>query len=232
MKLIPYIKDRALVSLKKRNKNVIVTKKLTNYIEDLASTTLEQKYLDAYAKILSLPNGSYQTPLSEVLFLNMLIKVSNSLNILEIGTFKGFTALLFANTSQNCKVTTLELNEDNAKDAKNLWADFGVEDRITLLEGEASLSLDKLHTQGIKFDFVYIDANKSQYPLYLEKSLTLLNTNGQIVIDNALWAGLVAEQDTGYSHAKILDALNRDAFEGFGDVTLIPAWDGVLIIRP
>ena len=231
MPLVAKLKDKALVELKKRNKNVIVTKKLTKYIEDLASTGFDTKYIEEYNRITSLPNGSYQTPLSEIRFLSLLISSINANHILEVGTYKGFTALLFANTSHNCHVTTCELNSENAKDAKALWERFGRSDKITFIEGKATDSMDKLISQEAKFDFVYIDANKNEYPEYVEKAIALVKSGGLIVVDNALWAGLVAEEGTQYSHAKILNTLNKEVFKNFKDVTLIPAWDGILILK-
>lgn len=231
MHLVAKLKDKALINLKKHNKNVIVTKKLTKYIEELSLSKLDHRYSEEYARITSLPNGSYQTPLSEIRFLNLLISSSNAKNILEVGTYKGLTALLFASTSNECHVTTCELNETNVRDAQALWDSFGSSNKITLLEGKATDSMDSLIQQGIKFEFIYIDANKNQYPEYVEKAISLVTSGGLIVIDNALWAGLVAEENTQYSHAKILDALNRDIFKTFKDVTLIPAWDGILILK-
>lgn len=229
--MIAKLKDKALVELKKRNKNVIVTKKLTKYIEGLASTGFDAKYIKEYNRITSLPNGSYQTPLSEIRFLNLLISSINAKHVLEVGTYKGLTALLFATASQDCHVTTCELNPENAKDAKALWERFGRSDKITLIEGKATDSMDKLILQEAKFDFVYIDANKNEYPQYVEKAIALVRRGGLIVVDNALWAGLVAEEGTQYSHAKILNTLNKEVFKNFKDVTLIPAWDGILILK-
>jgi O-methyltransferase len=231
MLLIAKLKDKALVELKRRNKNVIVTKKLTNYIEDLSNTGFDTKYIEEYKRITSLPSGSYQTPLSEIRFLNLLISSVDAKTILEVGTYKGFTAMLFANTSPSCHVTTCELNTENAKEAQTLWEHYGFSDRITLIEGKATDSMDSLISQEAKFDFVYIDANKNQYPEYVEKAMALVRKGGLIVVDNALWAGLVAEKDTQYSHAKILNTLNKEVFKNFKDVTLIPAWDGILIIK-
>lgn len=229
--MIAKLKDKALVELKKRNKNVIVTKKLTKYIEDLASTGFDAKYIEEYNRITSLPNGSYQTPLSEIRFLNLLISSINANHILEVGTYKGLTALLFATTSQDGHVTTCELNSENAKDAKALWERYGISDKITLIEGKATDSMDRLISQEAKFDFVYIDANKNEYPEYVEKAIALVRRGRLIVVDNALWAGLVAEEETQYSHAKILNTLNKEVFKNFKDVTLIPAWDGILILK-
>jgi len=231
MHLFARFKDKALVELKRYNKNVIVTKKLTKYIDDLASTKFDTKYIEEYNRITTLPNGSYQTPLSEIRFLNLLICSINANNVLEVGTYKGLTALLFATTSQDCHVTTCELNSENAKDAKALWEHYGVSDKITLIEGKAADSMDRLISQGTRFDFIYIDANKNQYPEYVEKAITLMRKGGLIVVDNALWAGLVAEDKTQYSHAKILNTLNKEVFKNFKDVTLIPAWDGILILK-
>lgn len=82
------------------------------------------------------------------------------------------------------------------------------------------------------FDFIYIDADKKEYPKYYELALKLSKEGTLIAIDNALWAGLVAESETNYSHAKIINQLNKKIFYRFQyAVTLVPAWDGLLVVQ-
>ena len=129
------------------------------------------------------------------------------------------------------KVVTCEKNTENIMAARELWKKYGVDKKISVASGDAGASMEKLLKTGRSFDFIYIDADKSQYERYLDLSLELCTKGGLIVIDNALWAGLVAYSDTKYSHARAIDKLNRKIFSSKNETcSIIPAWDGVIII--
>lgn len=227
-----YFTEKVRLFLKKRNKNIIITKGIENYIENLITDEDSAKSVRHYRDTLKLPNGSYQTPLTEVSVLEMLVKVSNAKNILEVGTFQGFTAYRLAMAGgTDCRVITCEINKDYSQKAKRFWEDNDIAHQIRLLEGDAIQSLTKLHTAQVTFDFIYIDADKKQYVKYYDLALKLAHKGTIIVIDNTLWAGLVAEPRTKYSHAKLIDELNQKVFKANHTHTaLIPAWDGVTVV--
>jgi caffeoyl-CoA O-methyltransferase len=229
---ITTIKEALLIKLKKWNKNVIVSKRIDGYLENLNLLNRSEALTSAYSAIKNLPNSSYQTPLNEVAVLEFFIKAINAKNILEIGTYKGFTALCFAIASEeDAHVHTCEISPDNVKYAKDLWASFNVANKITIHEGPAVTSMEKLAIDNNKFDFIYIDANKNQYIEYYDLALKLAHPGTILVVDNAIWAGLVAEPHTTYSHAELIKNLNRKAYEsGHKGCAFIPAWDGALLI--
>lgn len=225
------IQEKFLIWLKKRNKNIIITKKVSQYIENLMFDSTASNMKNAYREIVIAPNSSYQTPITEVRFLEFLVKAIHAKNILEVGTFKGFTsASLAIAAGSEANVVTCELDKQNIEDAHKLWKNMGVDDRINLMEGKAIDSMKKLLTQKALFDFIYIDADKSSYIEYFNLALKMVKKGSIIVIDNALWAGLVAYPQTTYSHAKLIATLNKKAFNNNGTVTLIPAWDGALMV--
>ena len=83
-----------------------------------------------------------------------------------------------------------------------------------------------------KYDMIYIDADKSQYPAYYKAALRLRKKDGLILMDNMLWAGLVAQEKSGYSHATLLGQLNESIYQSnHASVSMIPAWDGLLLIK-
>ena len=122
-------------------------------------------------------------------FLKTIISMSKPKNILEIGTAIGYSSLLFSKYS-NAKITTIEKSSKMADIANSNFKKYNKE--INLINMDAKKALSNLN-QG--FDFVFIDANKSQYEYYFNKSLELLNKNGLIVCDNILFRGEVTNDD-------------------------------------
>lgn len=222
--------DWFLVQRKKKNKNILMTRRLSDYVEQISKFDNEG-YLVEYKKIISSPDGNYQTPISQIRHLQLLVKLIGAKKILEVGTFRGMTSMCLTEATINGKTVTCELDHDNAMAAINLWKKYGFDKRISVIEGDARGTLKKMVANNESFDFIYIDADKSNYDLYFEASLKLCRNGGLVVIDNSLWAGLVAVEQTSYSHARLINKLNQKIFGGgFGSCSLIPAWDGVTII--
>ncbi|MFR6222022.1 MAG: O-methyltransferase [Anaerococcus sp.] len=122
-------------------------------------------------------------------FLKTLISISKPKNILEIGTAIGYSSLLFSKYS-NANITTIEKSKEISEIAKANFSKYNK--KINLINMDAKKALNNFN-QG--FDFVFIDANKSQYEYYFNKSLKLLNENGLIVCDNILFRGEITNDD-------------------------------------
>ena len=122
-------------------------------------------------------------------FLKTLISISKPKNILEIGTAIGYSSLLFSKYS-NANITTIEKSKDISEIAKANFSKYNK--KINLINMDAKKALNNFN-QG--FDFVFIDANKSQYEYYFNESLKLLNENGLIVCDNILFRGEITNDD-------------------------------------
>lgn len=122
-------------------------------------------------------------------FLKTLISISKPKNILEIGTAIGYSSLLFSKYS-NANITTIEKSKEISEIAKANFSKYNK--KINLINMDAKKALNNFN-QG--FDFVFIDANKSQYEYYFNKSLKLLNENGIIVCDNILFRGEITNDD-------------------------------------
>lgn len=122
-------------------------------------------------------------------FLKTLISISKPKNILEIGTAIGYSSLLFSKYS-NANITTIEKSKDISEIAKANFSKYNK--KINLINMDAKKALNNFN-QG--FDFVFIDANKSQYEYYFNESLKLLNGNGLIVCDNILFRGEITNDD-------------------------------------
>ncbi len=121
-------------------------------------------------------------------FLGFLVKVHESRDVLEIGALGGYSAVCLGRAlPRDGHVVSLELNPDYVAVARANLHRAGLENRVTHMVGLAEKSLDTLHHQGRRFDFVLIDADKENYPLYLDKSLKVLRHGGLIAADNTLW---------------------------------------------
>lgn len=124
-------------------------------------------------------------------FLKVLLALCRPQSILEIGTAVGFSALLMAaNTDERCQITTIEKYEKRIPQARRNFARAGMENRITLLEGDALEIMQKLDGP---YDMIFMDAAKGQYIHFLPEALRLLRTGGTLISDNVLQDGDIIE---------------------------------------
>ncbi len=137
-----------------------------------------------------------QISISQCHFLHLIVKIIKPKNILEIGTFTGLSALTMGLAmDKNSKLTALDKNKETSDVAMSFFKKAKIDNKINLLINNAIVSLDDLHNQKKKFDFIFIDADKENYIDYFNNSLNILNNNGIIVVDNVLWYGDVADQN-------------------------------------
>ena len=123
--------------------------------------------------------------------LKFLLKFTKPKSILEVGTAIGFSALLMSEYApEDCHITTIEKYEKKIPIAKENFRKAGREDRITLLEGDATEILREL--EGT-YDVIFMDAAKGQYIHFLPEILRLLAKDGVLVSDNVLQDGDVIE---------------------------------------
>ena len=110
--------------------------------------------------------------------------------ILEIGTCVGFSSLLMSRTVPDAKIVTIERNPVMIKEAKNSFGLYDTHHRIQLLEGDAANILPSLTD---KFELVFLDAAKGQYPAFFTEIKQLLSHGGVFISDNVLFNGYVAK---------------------------------------
>jgi predicted O-methyltransferase YrrM len=131
-------------------------------------------------------------------FLELLVRATNARRVLEIGTLGGYSTLWIARAlPQDGLVVTLELEPRHAEIANRNLADAGLADRVNLRIGPASDSLAALAKENAApFDFIFIDADKSSYPDYLQWSLKLSRPGTLIVADNVVRDGKVIDPES------------------------------------
>ena len=123
--------------------------------------------------------------------LKFLMAQSKPVNILEVGCAIGFSALLMAHYSlPETKITTIEKYEKRIPVAKENFIKYDTDNKITLLEGDAT---EILKTLSPGYDFIFMDAAKGQYINFLPDCLRILNSGGLLVSDNVLQDGDVIE---------------------------------------
>lgn len=124
-----------------------------------------------------------------------IVKKYKPQRVLEIGTAIGYSALLtIYYGAENAKIISLELDEERATQAQNFINQSKYKDQIEIILGDAAENIGKLD-KNYKFDMVFIDAAKGQYPDYLKKVLPLLADDGIILADNVLFRGYVMSEE-------------------------------------
>ncbi|MDS1141802.1 O-methyltransferase [Pusillimonas sp. SM2304] len=130
-------------------------------------------------------------------FLHLLARISGARRILEIGTLGGYSTIWLARAlPAGGALVTLELEPAHAQVARQNIQHAGFSDKVSVMVGNAVDTLENLVREQVEpFDFVFIDADKQNNPLYLEWSLKLAKAGTVIVTDNVVRKGGVADPD-------------------------------------
>jgi predicted O-methyltransferase YrrM len=130
-------------------------------------------------------------------FLELMVRISGARRVLEIGALGGYSTIWMARAlPKDGRVVTLELDPHHAAIARGNLDRAGLSDRVDLRLGPASDSLRNLADDKAEpFDLIFIDADKSGYPEYLEGSLKLSRPGTTIIADNVVRDGKVIEPD-------------------------------------
>lgn len=137
--------------------------------------------------------------------LKMLVEIKKPLNVLEVGTFSGYSALCLAEgLPPGGHVWTFEANDEMEDFARHWIEGSTLSDRITLIIGDANIEAPRL---GITFDMAFIDGDKRTYVETYETLLPLMRPGALILADNTLWDGHVA--DPAYSHDHQTQGISR-----------------------
>lgn len=165
-------------------------------------------------------------------FLSFISKLIAPKNILEIGTFTGYSALCLAEgLPQDGKIITIERDVELATVAKSFFVRTHNPTLFDLRIGPALNIIDAL-LQAEVFDLVFIDANKEEYAQYYEACLTRLKRGGVILTDNVLWSGQVVDKSFDDTRTEALRSFNNFvATDARVEKLLLPVRDGIYCIR-
>ena len=162
-------------------------------------------------------------------FLQLAVQMSRAQNIVEVGTFTGYSALAMAEVlPTEGKILTIEHNPDHAKIAQGFFNRSPHGEKITIGRGEALEILKSL--PDVKTDLVFIDADKRNYSAYYRESMRILRIGGIILADNVLWYGRIfaPEDDDGKAVADFNEMVQAD---DRAEKLFVTIRDGIYFIR-
>ena len=163
--------------------------------------------------------------------LKLLVKMFQPKNILEVGTFSGYSAICMAEgLTDGGKLYTFEIN-DEMEDFTRPWIEGSeVADKIDFRIGDAIELAPKL---GVVFDMAFIDGDKRTYVETYEMVMNILRPGGFILADNTLWDGHVVEEAYDHDHQTIGIRKFNDhvAADSRVEKVILPLRDGLTIIR-
>jgi caffeoyl-CoA O-methyltransferase len=177
-----------------------------------------------------MPRSGMQITPDQGALLTVLAQLMRATAALELGTFTGYSAICIARgLAPGGKLTCLELEQRFADIAQRNLQDAGVADRARIEVGPANAWLERQPAEP-RFDFVFLDADKSGYPAYYELLLPRMKANGLLLIDNTLMDGEVVEpqDDATRAVAELNDAIAADERV---DAAMALVADGLTFVR-
>ena len=204
---------------------------LDNYILSHIDTEPEYLYRLWRATNIYMLHGRMASGHLQGRLLKMLVRMIRPKNILEVGTFSGYSALCMAEgLDDGGKVYTFEIN-DEQEDFTRPWIENSpVADKSEFIIGDAITEAPKL---GIAFDMAFIDGDKRTYVETYEMVLSLLNPGGFILADNTLWDGHVTDPayDKDHQTQGIRRFNDHVAQDDRVEKVILPLRDGLTLIR-
>lgn len=189
---------------------------------------LKALYRDTHVKLLRprMASGHLQGRL-----LKMFVRMIRPRNVLEIGTYSGYSALCLAEgLDEGGHVYTFEIN-DEQEDFTRPWLENSpYASRIDFIIGDA---LELVPQMDIMFDLAFVDGDKRRYIDYYEMVLARLNPGGYILADNTLWDGHVLEapRHNDAQTKGIMEFNDRIASDTRVEKVILPLRDGLTLIR-
>jgi predicted O-methyltransferase YrrM len=208
-----------------------MNEELNRYI--LAHTEPEPDYLYRLyrATNIQMLHGRMASGHLQGRLLTMLVRMVRPRNILEVGTFSGYSAICLAQgLEEGGMVYTFEIN-DEQEDFTRPWIEQSdVAHKIRFIIGDAITEAPRL---GITFDMAFLDGDKRTYVETYEMALRVLRPGGFILADNTLWDGHVT--DPAYDHDQQTQGIRRFNDHVAGDdrteQVIVPLRDGLTLIR-
>ncbi len=165
-------------------------------------------------------------------FLTILAAASGAASAIEIGTFTGYSSICIARgLKQHGRLICIDESAEWTSIARRYWQEAGVAHKIDLRVGKGPDLLAALEP-GLKFDFVFIDADKTGYDGYYEAILPRVRQDGILLFDNMLAGGRIIKPDELDDRSRALDSLNKKlAADPRVECALLPIADGIQFCR-
>lgn len=168
-------------------------------------------------------------------FMALLANLIGARRLIEIGTFTGYSALaVMLALPPEARLLCCDVSAEWTGIARRYWQEAGVAGRIDLRLAPALDTLAAVAQDGWAgtVDMVFVDADKDNYPAYVEAAIGLLRPGGLLLVDNALWNGRVADPDDRTPDTEAIrqtNAILRD--DPRVDFALLPVGDGLAMAR-
>jgi predicted O-methyltransferase YrrM len=179
------------------------------------------------------PAARFHIPPEHGQFMAFLVQLMGARRTIEIGVFTGYSSLAVALAlPADGRIVACDINEEYTSTARRYWKAAGVDHMIDLRLKPAMETLRELMTQGQRhrFDFAFIDADKSSYEGYYECVLELLRPGGLIMVDNVLWSGRVCDPADQTVDTVALRAFNEKLLKDSRvSLSMLPLGDGVTL---
>ena len=216
------------------NQTIQLNQELYEYL--LSVSLRESQVLkDLRVATAALSGGNMQIAPEQGQFMALLVKIIGAKRLIEIGTYTGYSALVCALALSDGKIIAIDSDSASTSIAQDFWQQAKVDHLIELRIGDAQDILQSLlHKNLLKgsIDFVFIDADKINYPIYYELSLELIRKNGIILFDNVLWGGAVVDEKNQDRNTTAIRNLNLHLLDDPRvDISLVPIGDGLTIAR-
>lgn len=202
---------------------------LQKYVADHTSpeTELLKKLTrDTYAKVLMprMLSGHVQGR-----YLAMLSQLIRPENILEVGTYTGYSAIcLSEGLRPEGKLVTIDVNEELESRVRNYFSEAGLTEQIDYRIGDAAQIIPAL---DLTFDLVFIDADKENYSKYYDLVFDKVRPGGLILADNVLWSGMVVKPKPDKDTRALLEFNQKVMADPRVENLLLPLRDGIMMIR-
>jgi len=213
--------------------NLEITKKLETYIKNLSKSLhpIQNEIISYNESIGDIKRMQIST--SQCQFLELIIKISKTKKILEIGTFTGLSALSMSLAlPEDGEIIALDKNVETNKIATDFFKKAKQEKKIKTIIKPALEALTDIKKENKFFDLVFIDADKNNYKKYYDYAIDLTNKESLIIIDNVLWHGEVADEKNVDKFTNIIRNFNEYVKnDKKTEQIIIPLGDGLTVCR-
>ena len=209
-----------------------------NITNEIISSYIDNLYVNENRRLEELREFAEERHVPIILkdtekLLKVIMRLKEPARVLEIGTAVGYSSCVFADCC-DCRVLTIESDEETAKAARTNIENLGFTDRVEVLEGDARNILCSMRETEL-FDILFIDAAKSHYREFWDLAMPLMKEESMVICDNVLMKGMTAsdEYDEKGRHRTSIKKM-REFIEyinslEYAETAVLPVGDGVSI---
>ena len=178
------------------------------------------------------PAAGMQIGDDQAVLMETIVRAMGAKRAVEVGTFTGYSALAVARgMGPDGRLLCCDVSEEWTAMARKAWEQAGVADRIDLRIAPGAETLRALPDEE-QFDFAFIDADKTGYPVYYEEIFRRLRVGGLILVDNVLQNGRVIDESVNDENVEAIRTLNDTiAKDSRVRVVMLPIGDGVSVVQ-